>query len=149
MAHFLDSIYKGYPFGSLLFWMTNEKLIAERQLGPFELPEPAKKHPVMCVLDGQQQLTSLFVTFQTEFQLPSSEDWRSVHFDLSLPEDIQQSQFVALKPPEVELDRHFPLSSLFDPVKYRLATGRFLERSRFAQLTNCTPSSRKRRYQSR
>jgi hypothetical protein len=127
VAHFLDSIYKGYPFGSLLFWLTNEQLIAERTLGPFELPEPAKKHPIMYVLDGQQRLTSLFLTFQTEFDQPPAEDWRAVYFDLSLSNEKQQSQFVALQASEVDLERHFPLDALFDPVKYRIASGRFLD----------------------
>jgi uncharacterized protein with ParB-like and HNH nuclease domain len=38
VAYLMDSIYKGYPFGSLLFWRTSEKLKVERDLGPFELP---------------------------------------------------------------------------------------------------------------
>lgn len=45
VAHFLDSIYKGYPFGSLLFWLTNERLISDRRLGPYELPEPNEESP--------------------------------------------------------------------------------------------------------
>jgi hypothetical protein len=127
VAHFLDSIYKGYPFGSLLFWMTNEQLVADKHLGPFELPDPHKKHPIMYVLDGQQRLTSLFVTFQTEFEQPADADWRAIYFDLELPETTQQPQFVALQKAEVDVNRHFPLSVLFDPVKYRLAASNFLD----------------------
>lgn len=40
VAYLLDSIYKGYPFGSLLFWRTKQKLAAERKLGTFTLPDP-------------------------------------------------------------------------------------------------------------
>ena len=38
VAHLMDSVYKGFPFGSLLFWRTRHPLKTERNLGPFELP---------------------------------------------------------------------------------------------------------------
>lgn len=37
VAFFMDSLYKGYPFGSLLLWRTRNQLKAERQLGPYAL----------------------------------------------------------------------------------------------------------------
>jgi uncharacterized protein with ParB-like and HNH nuclease domain len=43
VAFLMDSIYRGYPIGSVLFWRTTEQLTGERDLGPFQLPEPAKK----------------------------------------------------------------------------------------------------------
>lgn len=42
VAFFIDSLYKGYPIGSLLFWRTNIRLENERQLGNYSLPEPTK-----------------------------------------------------------------------------------------------------------
>lgn len=41
VAFFIDSLFKGYPIGSLLLWRTNEKLENERQLGNFILPDPS------------------------------------------------------------------------------------------------------------
>ncbi|MFF5227321.1 DUF262 domain-containing protein [Dactylosporangium sp. NPDC000521] len=125
VAHFLDSIYKGYPFGSLLFWLTQEKLASERRLGPFTLPAPHEKYPITYVLDGQQRVTSLFITFQTEFGRPGQGDWPSVYFDLSAKPGVQQSQFIALQPSEVDKSIHFPLSSLFDSVAFRRASDLF------------------------
>lgn len=46
VAYLMDSIYKGFPFGSLLFWRTREQLKCERDLGPFELPPPTEDYPV-------------------------------------------------------------------------------------------------------
>jgi len=45
VAFFIDSLYKGYPIGSLLFWRTNIRLENERQLGNYSLPEPTKGYP--------------------------------------------------------------------------------------------------------
>ena len=40
ISFLMDSIHKGYPFGSVILWQTRERLKTERQLGPFQLPDP-------------------------------------------------------------------------------------------------------------
>ena len=60
VAFLLDSIYKGFPIGTVILWKTDTRLKTEKRLGLFELPEPQKDYPVNYVLDGQQRLTSLF-----------------------------------------------------------------------------------------
>ena len=99
----MDSIYKGYPFGSLLFWRTREKLKFDRDLGPFTLPEPNEDYPVDYVLDGQQRVTSIFGVFQTT-KMPQNADvdWIDIYYDLSADPGVQESQFVALRDGEVD-----------------------------------------------
>ncbi len=63
-AKLLDSIIKGYPIGTFIYWRTNERLRAVRNLGNIELPEPKDGEYVNFVLDGQQRLTSLFATLK-------------------------------------------------------------------------------------
>lgn len=63
-AKLLDSIVKGYPIGTFILWKTNERLRAIRNLGGVALPETAAGDAVKYVLDGQQRLTSLFVTLK-------------------------------------------------------------------------------------
>ena len=53
----MDSIYKGYPIGTLLLWRTKEQLQSDRDLGPYTLPDPEEQYPIDYVLDGQQRLT--------------------------------------------------------------------------------------------
>src|SRR5438552_1838493 len=52
----LDSVARSYPVGSLLFWKTNDKLVAERNIGDFRLPQTDDLTPTTYVLDGQQRL---------------------------------------------------------------------------------------------
>ncbi|QQL46076.1 DUF262 domain-containing protein [Sulfuriroseicoccus oceanibius] len=59
----LDSIYRGYPVGSLLMWTTHEELKHERDVGGFKLPETPEDYPVNYILDGQQRLTTLYGVF--------------------------------------------------------------------------------------
>lgn len=115
----MDSIFKGYPIGTVLFWRTKEKLSYDRDLGPFTLPDPKKQYPIDYVLDGQQRLTSIFSTFQTDLKqnAVTRVKWVDIYFDLSATASAQDSQFVALEPADVK-PNHVPLRILFDVTEF-------------------------------
>lgn len=121
VAFLIDSIYKGYPFGSLLFWRTGERLQTENRLGPYELPDPQADFPIDYVLDGQQRVTSIFGVFQTELA-GDSPTWKDVYFDYQQVPDVQETQFFALGAEEVDPTRHFPLRAIFNTTEYRRLT---------------------------
>lgn len=125
VAYLMDSIYKQYPFGSLLLWRTREQLRHERDLGPFRLPERNPDYPIDYVLDGQQRLTAIFGVFQSDIQPDPTIPWADVYFDLGADVHAQESQFVALSADNVDTRRHFPLRTLFNSIPYRRATEQF------------------------
>ncbi|MBI5310715.1 MAG: DUF262 domain-containing protein [Actinobacteria bacterium] len=125
VAFLMDSIYKGYPFGSILIWRTREQLNHEKDLGPYRLPDRDPELPIDYVLDGQQRLTSVFGVFQTDIEAQDDETWLPIYFDHQADASAQESQFVALQDAEVEADRHFPLNTLFNSAEYRQATEGF------------------------
>jgi len=92
----MDSIHKSYPVGSLLLWRTRSRLKSERRLGVFELPEADPEYPLDYVLDGQQRLTSIFSTFQTDLQPADAnpELWLPIFYDFEAEADAQESAFV-------------------------------------------------------
>ena len=118
VTYLMDSIYKGFPFGSLLLWQTKERLKTENDLGPFKLPAAPDDYPVFYVLDGQQRITSLFGVFQTELTPVLDADWLDVYFDLEANTSPQDTQFAALTVPPSDLSRYFPLRSLFNVAQY-------------------------------
>lgn len=123
VAFLMDSIYKGYPFGTIQLWRTREELQTERKFGPFELFDRDAEYPIDYVLDGQQRITSIFGVFQNEIELPDGEyNPFNVYFDILADEDAQESQFLALNSMDVDETRHFPLNCLFDTVNYRQKT---------------------------
>ncbi len=125
VAFLMDSIFKSYPYGALLFWRTSENLSVERDLGPFSLQDPQADYPIDYVLDGQQRVTSIYATFQTSIDVVETEDWKEIFFDYSVEDDAQETQFFALSSDEVDPEKHFPLRTLFDTTEYRKATRGF------------------------
>jgi hypothetical protein len=92
-AKLLDSIMKGYPIGTFIYWRTNERLRSVRNLGNITLPEPNHGEYVNYVLDGQQRLTSLYaalkgVTIKEDDGKPC--DYSEIYIDLlaNADEDI-------------------------------------------------------------
>jgi hypothetical protein len=61
VAKFIESLYRGYPSGSLLFWRTTET--PETRAVAATAPTMAPAHPPLYLLDGQQRLTSLHRLF--------------------------------------------------------------------------------------
>jgi hypothetical protein len=88
----LDSIIKGYPIGTFIFWRTKERLRSVRNLGNIKLPEPKDGEVVAFVLDGQQRLTSLFAALKgllVERASGISDNFAEIFVDLDATADDQ------------------------------------------------------------
>ncbi|MBS1996992.1 MAG: DUF262 domain-containing protein, partial [Cyanobacteria bacterium SZAS LIN-2] len=59
-AKLIDSILKGFPIGTFIFWKTKEELRSYKEVGNHKLPETPKGDYVQYILDGQQRITSLY-----------------------------------------------------------------------------------------
>lgn len=60
----LDSIYRGYPIGSFIFWRTSRRLPHHRSIGGISLAEVPTGSLTDYVLDGQQRITSLYAAIR-------------------------------------------------------------------------------------
>ena len=91
-ANLLDSIIKGYPIGTFIFWKTREELRSVRNVGDLELPPPTPGNFVSYVLDGQQRLTSLYATLKgarIEREGSRIEDYSEMYINLEANYDDQ------------------------------------------------------------
>lgn len=60
MLDLWDSIYNGYPIGSILLWRSSERLKSERTIFGFQVTtELDDTYPTEYLLDGQQRLTTV------------------------------------------------------------------------------------------
>lgn len=85
-AKLIDSILKGYPIGTFIFWRTNERLRVIRNIGNIKLEEPKDGEYVNYVLDGQQRITSIFAALKGEIierENKKQEDFSNIFIDLN------------------------------------------------------------------
>jgi hypothetical protein len=84
-AKLIDSMIKGYPIGTFIFWRTDEELRSVRNIGNIVLPIQDKGEFVNYVLDGQQRITSIFAAIKGE-QIArddgKKEDFSGIYIDL-------------------------------------------------------------------
>jgi hypothetical protein len=82
ILNLFDSIYRGYPIGSLLLWETERTDGSATRFGPLSFdPAPGAR---LLVVDGQQRLTTLAVALlRSEEVLPGVDARWSVFFDLA------------------------------------------------------------------
>ena len=83
MLDLLDSIYNGYPIGSILLWHSSERLKSERAIIGLQVNTTSiDNYPTNYLLDGQQRLTTLCGALFWEGDDPASM-WQ-IYFDLDL-----------------------------------------------------------------
>lgn len=90
VAKLFDSIYREFPIGSFFLWITPQefrKLYKDvKELG---LPEADEYQPIKMILDGQQRITSLYVTargLELSFNSGRPKDYKKICFDLDKEE---------------------------------------------------------------
>ncbi len=90
-ASLIDSIVKGYPIGTFIFWKTKEELRSVKNIGGIALPETEDGDYIEYVLDGQQRLTSLFASMKgVQIQRDKKiEDFSLMYLDLDADESEQ------------------------------------------------------------
>ena len=86
-AKLLDSILKGYPIGSFILWETKSRLRSVRKIGNIDLPSAKPGEAVYYVLDGQQRVTSIYVSVCG--LKVNKDDYSQLYVDLVASEDQQ------------------------------------------------------------
>ena len=90
ITRLMDSIMKGYPFGTFLFWKVKKKVVNDKEYSmyefikdyherdhyknesaglPFAIVSGRENETILSALDGQQRLTSLYIALKGSFSL--------------------------------------------------------------------------------
>lgn len=116
IINLLDSIYKGYPIGSLLFWCTKTKLKGERNIGGYELINTKDSYPTNYILDGQQRLTTIYSVFANRQNHPGMLSVFDISFDLNIKKFL---------PTNTASAEAIPLHALFENKEFHNLTKDF------------------------
>lgn len=100
-----DSIYRGYPIGTLLFW-ERPASPGRLRLGPVEVDAPATES-ALWVVDGQQRLTSLAAAL-----LPRSEVGIDPRFEIEF--DLASERFFRAQPGRSSTPSQIPVREAYD-----------------------------------
>ena len=74
MRELFESVLRGYPIGSLLFWNLRELNVHTMdRIGPLAAPGASGKSPVSLVLDGHQRLATLYGVLRLPEDYPKDE----------------------------------------------------------------------------
>ncbi|MCC2544442.1 MULTISPECIES: GmrSD restriction endonuclease domain-containing protein [Bacillus] len=111
----MDSIYKGYPIGSILLWLTKQKLASERNIADLEINELEEEYPTNYLLDGQQRLSSLCGILFWDGKNKKSV-WNIVF-------DLEREEF--LYDPDNEKIEYFRLNKLLETMDFINQCSRF------------------------
>lgn len=116
----LESIYLEYPIGSFFFWDAPRQYYDfYRDIAELGLPKPDKYEKIVFILDGQQRLTSLYVTVKGLTLY--NRDYRKICFDLD------ERTFVDKTP---DNQRHVSVSELLSNDRYDVYEGLTVERKK-------------------
>lgn len=114
----LQSIYKGYPIGSLLFWQVDSAQLQILASGESTFPNVEERYPLSFVLDGMQRLSTLYGVF----------NWQNIEVSnaLNVSFDLRSETFSQYKG-NLFSEAYVSLSSLFSPKKLLDAQRRLAE----------------------
>ena len=100
-AKLLDSMIKGYPIGTFIFWKTREQMRHFKNIGNAQLPEIPAGDAALYILDGQQRITSLYAVRKgARVSKDAREiDYSQLAIDLSMDPDADD-QVVRPEPPD-------------------------------------------------
>ena len=104
----LDSIYNGYPIGSILLWLTKQELASEKEIADLEINQRADEYPTNYLLDGQQRLSTLCGALYWNKDNKNS-IWNIVF-------DVDKEEF--LHPTEENKLEYFPLNKLINTIDF-------------------------------
>ncbi len=100
-ASLLDSMIRGYPIGTFIFWKTRQEMRHYRDIGNIKLRETPRGDAAHYVLDGQQRITSLFAVRKGVRVTKEGEeiDYTKVCIDLSQDPESDE-RIVVAEPPD-------------------------------------------------
>lgn len=114
-AKLLDSVFKGYPLGTVTLWQTHERLRQVKKIAGHVFPQAKEGYPVNYVLDGQQRLTSIYACLKGEriFNGVAEVDYGKVFLKLDAIDG--DDEWVTSEEPGSPADTYISIAELFDP----------------------------------
>ena len=124
----LDSVFRGFPIGSILVWDTDDSIESSPRIGPVEIA-PRPDGTVGYLLDGQQRVSTLVGTLRLGFDADEVGSSIVDELDWAVYCDLETGEFV--RAPRAGLEpQHFPVRSLLNTAGFFDACRRIMQEVR-------------------
>ncbi|QQZ30663.1 DUF262 domain-containing protein [Thiothrix subterranea] len=121
----LDSLYRGYPVGTILLWSTNDTITTIDEVGGYKIPRREDGTTLRLLLDGHQRLSTLVQILGAGLEadiersgkkdeVDNNERW---FFDLNGNDQQSRERFILLKPNVNPDDAQLPIDILLNRFK--------------------------------
>lgn len=112
MKNLFDSISKGYPIGSLLFWKPEREYKTLNKIGPYKAPTPKLWY---YVLDGFQRISTLFGVLINPKHFNKTENDIKEYL---IYYNLETTEFDFIKSKQKNSIYHIPLYKIIDTFEY-------------------------------
>lgn len=116
----LESVFRGYPIGSLLFWRVDERILAVEHSSRTSFPDVPERYPLNFVLDGLQRLSTLYGVFHHGDS--------SVQHKLNVVFELERQKFMHWEP-GMDLTTSINLADIFTPRAFLAAQKRLSDQA--------------------
>lgn len=122
----LDSVYKGFPIGSVLLWKVESPIFRSESHSDLPVPKVPEQYPTSYLLDGLQRLSTLYGVFHW------SEEFKPSIFNVLF--DLVAQEFRHFVETTQANDMAIPLAALFSPKRLLGVQSRLLRQSNGEEL---------------
>lgn len=124
----LDSLYRGYPIGTILLWSTTDKIKIMNKIGGYKISEPTENSTLRLLLDGHQRLSTLVQILGTGLESDVERTGKSIErdntddneewfFELNATGQSSRERFILLKSSAKPEKTQLPLDILLNRAK--------------------------------
>ena len=122
----LDSVFRGFPIGSILVWDTDDDVESRASVGPVEIAR-RPGGTVGYLLDGQQRVSTLVGTLRLPLDTSDVGETIVDDLDWAVYCDLDTGEFV--RTPKTGLEpQHFPVRSLLNTAGFFEACRQIVEK---------------------
>jgi hypothetical protein len=128
-----DSLKRGYPIGSILFWQPTKSYGEREQIGPYYIPI-VQDQTATYILDGFQRLSTIFGCLINPNKTNLSIDKRKLEKEFSIYYDLEEEEFFIPRALSKTEAHQIPLYILIDTFEFIAFSQKLAHKPNFNEL---------------
>ena len=128
-----DSLKRGYPIGSILFWQPTKSYGERKKIGPYYIPS-MQNQPITYILDGFQRLSTIFGCLINPNKTNLEVDRNELEKEFSIYYDLEEEEFFIPRTLSKIEPHQIPLYVLIDTFEFIAFSQKLAHKPNFDEL---------------